>query len=99
MTSRSDILKEHYGTDDQLEALFYPPRPLTPPPLEELVKMPIPYESAVHPPLPSVDQIKRDGGNARVCILEGCVIKRNASPVLFQVNAPFSVFVAPNAIS
>jgi hypothetical protein len=44
--------------------------------LEELVKMPIPYESANHPPLPSVDDIKRVGGNERVCMIGEFVIKK-----------------------
>lgn len=84
MTSRTEILKRHFGTEDTIEAMCYPSRPLTPPPLEQLVKMPIPYESASHPPLPSVDEIKRVGGSKRVCTIGECLIKRNCRNVFFQ---------------
>lgn len=90
-------MKKYCGTEDQIEALRYPRQPLTPPPLEQLVKMPIPYESANHPPLPSVDEIKRVSGNERVCIIGECVIKRSISPILFQVTiAPFKILFVSN---
>jgi hypothetical protein len=78
MASRTELLKKYYGTENHIEALGLHSRFPTPPPLEQLVKMPIPYKSANYPPLPSVDDIKRSGPQARVCVIDGFVVKKES---------------------
>lgn len=87
MATRAEWLKEYYGMENGTQAMSYLCQTEPSLPLEQLVKMPIPYESANHPPLPSVDEINRAGGYERVCTIGECVIKRNTSNMLFQVSA------------
>jgi hypothetical protein len=85
MASRFELLKKYFGTEDRMEVVINFGQDFKTPPLEQLVKMPIPYTSDNHPPLPLVEDIKNSGPEARVRVMDGygCVVKRSYSPVLF----------------
>jgi hypothetical protein len=95
---RSEVVQKYYGTTDMEEVFAMRIRDLTgdPPPLDQWIKMKLPYNAPNHPKLPSLEEIEsawkdpaqrltHPAGLRPVCRVGNCVIKFGRNELILQV--------------
>lgn len=96
MRSKAEIQKEHYGVETGCEAidLKFNDSEGPIPPMHQWTKLQLPYEAAVHPGIPSFDEIEKGmienkltqrGGLYPVCRVGSCVVKFGWDRTIIQV--------------
>lgn len=111
MRTKVEVIEEHSATrniDDMwaISSADFDPEITPRPPLNNWIKIKLPYEATEHPVLPSLEEIDKgmrenrltqSGGLFAVCKVGKCVVKMGADRIILQVTKRVNRLINSNA--